>query len=491
MTNFGQRIEGVISGEPTKITCDVEGVPEGSQLITANLQIGLTPNAMPWDPVVDLHISPDPQPQGQIIDNGQTNGVGTILFNLLVTPIPAIAVLQFSGTSNLKLTAKQPGLEGNAISFTIAEPTGPNQVLSLTLNGEDIIITPGTDPFGNINTTVEELAQLLNTHPDTTNLILAQNYDVGNGPIVPYTQLHLYGGSGGTNDLQPQTEYTYKVYTTLSGEERPRLHEAGTLTPRSADDLSPLTAKHSLAEAAGEGTTRVRNLIDNYLDVILHEFRQLKVWDEHARRSANNPKLLHLTYQNLNPTFPTEVFNGQNERIPDIDYTILHKQGLLRVHTDSGNDDYFVTYSFNYFPAPELQSLLELTLQELNLSGGQGGAPGGFLTYYTDINTAPAYWDAALVFGAASKAFRRLAVDSGLWKNYLIWVSDNNGPNLAREYADYYQAELDSIKSQLKRIFLIARPTIAFQAFRTRGWGAMGLGSSRFRELRLNQIGMY
>jgi hypothetical protein len=377
MTNFGQHIEDVISGQPTKITRDVYGIPEGAQLLTANLQISPSLNADPWDPPIDLQINPDPQPQGQITDNG-ANGVGTIVFNL-----PA------------------------------------------------------------------------------------------------------------TLDLQPKTGYTYRIYTAATGEDQPQLLEAGTLTPRSADDLSPTTAKHSHAEAAGEGTTRVRNLIDNYLDVILHEFRQLKVWDEHARRSANNPQLLYLTYQNLNPTVQAEVFNGQNEHLPQTHYTIDHKNGTLRVHNDTGYDDYFVTYSFNYFPAPELQSLLELTLQELNLSGGQGGAPGGFLTYYTDINTAPAYWDAALVFGAASKAFRRLAVDSGLWKNYLIWVSDNNGPNLAREYADYYQAELDSIKSQLKRIFLIARPTIAFQAFRTRGWGAMGLGSSRFRELRLNQIGMY
>lgn len=235
-------------------------------------------------------------------------------------------------------------------------------------------------------------------------------------------------------------------------------------------------------------TARTARIINNYADASLGEWRQLRVWDEHPRRRTDNPLMMHLTYQNLNGNFVPEVWDAQNNRVDPIRVTVDYPRGYIQIDGDTGNDDYFVTYDFDYFPGGLCFAWLNLTLNEINASVDSNG---GFLTQYTTIDQAPEFWDAPLTLGLLVKAWRRLFTDSWLWKNRLIWADGSTGPQMALEAANAYLSMYDELRKSVKRQHLLAKPTHSFELFETIGFGFFAVGGSKFRELRLNRLSTF
>lgn len=361
-------IEDLVKGSGYVFNRRVTGIPSGSQILTANIQI-LT-KELNGTSVLSLDITPTVSSAGQIIDDGSVSGVGAMKFEL-----------SSSNTSNL---------------------TAASYYYRMTV----------TSDFAGIFTLEE-------------------------GTILP-----LFEGTDNTTALSTNAS----------------------------------SSSRSLS-------ARVRNLIDSYLDTIIHDFRQLRVWDEHARRSANDPSRLWLTYQNWNRSFSPQVFDAGNNAIPPSLLQIDYKEGSLTVEGDDGNQDYFVTYEMNLFPSEQLYALLNLTLMEINSTA----EAGTHLTYYDSLDNAPPFWDGPLVFGAVAKAFRRLQTDGTLWKNFLIWQEGTNGQQIASEASSYYQAQFSELSKSLKRGQFLAGPGSLYQLFTSKGFGGVGPYTGRFRNMMHTQ----
>lgn len=247
------------------------------------------------------------------------------------------------------------------------------------------------------------------------------------------------------------------------------------------------TATTTSADPSTSTSERVVRLVDDYLDSVLHDFRQLRVWDEHARRDGNDPTILRVTYKPVSSNFTPEVYDAQNTAIATAGVTWDYPNGEFSVTADDGDQDYFVTYEFNQFPATDLEAMLNLTLMEINSSA----EPGTHLTDYETIEDAPTYWDGPLVIGTLAKCFRRLATDGSLWANFLIWQDGATGQQIAQQASQEYQTLFDDLRKSVKRTHHIAQLTSTFSYFRAIGFGGIGLYSSRFRGLQINRIGSY
>lgn len=242
------------------------------------------------------------------------------------------------------------------------------------------------------------------------------------------------------------------------------------------------TADITNAVRADTGSTRKDNLINYLLDNVLHEFRQLRVWDEHARRAGG--MRLGVCYSPSNPTFTPQVFDGQNERVPDGEVSFDFDSSTFTVVTDDGNEDFFVTYEFDLFPPKEIEAFIDWTLQEINATAEQGT----HVTTYSTLDQAPAFWDGIIVSGVAAKAFRRIATDNMMWKNWLIWVDGNNGQQIAADSSAYFTTTYDELRRGAKRQNFLAKPTGVYDLFRNTGFGFIQAQSGKFRELRVNRL---
>jgi hypothetical protein len=289
-----------------------------------------------------------------------------------------------------------------------------------------------------------------------------------------------------TGLLQAKKTYYYKitVFTDYAGSST---IEEGELEPLEQNsDL--LTATSTSADALGlPYSPRVQKLVNVYLDSILHDFRQLRVWDERVRRSGNDPRVLQLTYGNWNWAFPPQVYDINNDPVSPSELQIDYKKGHVLVASDNGHNDYFITYEFNLFPSEQLLAFLELSLMEINSTA----EPGTHLTAYETLDAAPLFWDGPLVYGAAAKAFRRMHTDGSLWRNFMIWQEGNNGSSIASEASTYYQTQFDDLRKAVKRAYYLAGPTGAYDMFRNTGFGGINPYSGKFRGLRINKMSIY
>lgn len=272
--------------------------------------------------------------------------------------------------------------------------------------------------------------------------------------------------------LEAKKQYLYTLQATL-GSDPPAILEKGVLLP--------LTSKADFAEAfhssAGGAVKNLNDryvrLIDNYLDSLLGTFRELRVWDEHVRRDANDPKRLISTWPQWNHRHRPEIFDGQNQAVPFYKLKFDYEKGTFSVDGDSGHSDYFATYRFNYFPAKLLQAYIDLTLQELNVSSIQGRR-----VVYEAVDQTPEWYDAPLVFGALAKAYKKLQLDSALWVNSLIWKDIGSGSSVAGDMAAYYSGKLDVAMESLNLDNSIGRASSAFELFRYVGFAPYGSASS-------------
>lgn len=238
------------------------------------------------------------------------------------------------------------------------------------------------------------------------------------------------------------------------------------------------------AEASATSSTRANTLIDNYLDGILSEFRAIRVWDERSRRTTEDPLLHRLTYRNLLPSSPVEVYDQNNNRVPPADVT-GYSDGTFTVSTDDGNRVYFATYDFNYFPSELLKQFLDITMAELNASADQQT----YVTSYT-LDSAPAYYDGPLIAGTLAKAYRKLVNDSMLWKNYMIY---QNGDTMQQQMAaasQEAQGMFMELRLGAKRVKFLAKPGHLYEMFRNTGFGGVNAFSGKWRGLEVNRIGV-
>lgn len=306
-----------------------------------------------------------------------------------------------------------------------------------------------------------------------------------NGATTLIAVLRFDLESADTTLLTAGTLFYYSIQVTIGAETK--TIETGRIIASEEFTDTLETADTTTAPKSLLYPTRTANLIDGPLDAILHDFRQLKVWDEHVRRAGDDPLRLVSTFRNWNPTVPIEVIDGNNIEVSPANLLINYQGGTLVVTTDDGDQDYFVTYTFNMFPEIDFYNFLYISLHEINSSA----EVGTYLTGYATIEATPQHWDGPLVMGAIAKAFNRLATDGTLWKNWLVWQEGNNGQQIAAQAAQYYQNSFDSLRNSVKRGHYLAGPTSTFDIFRNTGFGFAGPYSGKFRGLQVNRMAIY
>ncbi len=239
------------------------------------------------------------------------------------------------------------------------------------------------------------------------------------------------------------------------------------------------------ADPSETSSDRANRIIDDMVDGPLSEYRALRVWDEHARRTAEDPLLFRLTYRPFNTSFPLEVFDQHNNRVSPLNVTSYGSEGTFSISTDDGNKDFFATYEFNYFPSELLLQFLQLSMAELNASADTSA----YVTNYT-LESAPDYFDGPLAVGTLAKAFRKLSTDTMLWKNFLIWPNGDVAQQVAAATAQEYLAMFMELRLGAKRGKFIARPSQAYEAFRNTGFGGINAFTGKWRGLEVNKIGV-
>jgi len=484
MAVTGRVINGVVIGSPFRISRTVRGLLSGVTLLTARLQILASPTA---DPFVQTTVTPILGTFGQISDDGTSDGNAAFNFLLPEDDIKAAFLMTPSSGSNNQVTfeAVDVGSEGNDITVEYNVPLAANEVFSVSVTGTAITVNAATDGLGACTTTANDVVAGITASTEASALVTAVAVSPGSGVIATIPSQNLEGGMIGTGSFSPYTTYYYIIQYTSSVDDTYELLENGTFVAYAQNDFSSSQALTTLADAHRSSSQRINRIINNYADTILHDFRQLRVWDEQVRRSGADPYLLRLTYRNWNAAFTPEVINSQNELLSQSECSFDYVNGTTMVASDTGDEDFYVTYDFDALPHRDLEAMLQLTLMEVNLGGD------GFVTSYSNVDDTPEYWDAPLTFGLVSKAFFRLATDSGLWRSYLIWAVPDSGIGLAKEAAAYYQGLFDKSIANIKRLHYIAAPTAAFRMFESVGFGNVGINSSRFRELRVNRVSTF
>jgi len=487
MPAFGEELRGFFVGNPLSIRRDLCGIPTGETVTAAVLRIKADPEDPNSDAVFFNPITTTLSSFGQITDDASGDGEGQVLFTLIGDSVAAEVTIDPTGTDNsVKYTAVTAGQAGNNITVEYVDPVAALSPLSVTVVGTVITISLETNAGSAIISTADEIITLITGDVDASALVIPTNVGLGTGVVTAIAATNLTGGNGGTSDLTPGTTFHYTIVVTLSASGDLTI-ETGTIISVDSDDSTPRTAASTRARAATFSSDRVNTLINEFLDVHLHDFRQLKVWDEHARRSGPDPLILQLTYRNWNNTNP-EVFDAQNDRISCDKITVDPENGTVRISGDTGSEDYFVTYEFDLFPPKDLEIMLRLKLQELNVAGA---AEGGHLTAFKIIDEAPTFWDGPLAVGTIAEAFKRLSTDSGLWKNYLIWQDGTKGQQIASDAAEWWWQWFIKLSLGLKQGHFIAQPTTSFELFRSIGFGFFATSGSKFRELRINRLSVF
>jgi len=243
------------------------------------------------------------------------------------------------------------------------------------------------------------------------------------------------------------------------------------------------------ADAAQTGSAKANGLIDGPIDAILHNFRQLPLWDEHVRRGPGGD--FYVSYKPINTDGYFEVYDAYNNLIDPSNYTVTPAAGKITIATDdTASGDYFISYEANLFPASDLYQLMIATMYEINGIVPDGGHQ---VTSYNGIDEVPATFDGALVAGTVTKAFGRLLSDSGLWLDSYIWADAEAGKSQAQSQIDWYKDLFIRLAEGAKRQAALALPTPAYTAFSSFGLGFYGPNglTGKWRGMRVNRISSY
>jgi hypothetical protein len=119
-----------------------------------------------------------------------------------VIPVAAVAAVAGTlelgtGNSKIKFTANDAGNSNNGISVRLRDPSANTQSLSITVNGNDIVVNLATDGGGAITSTVTLIIAAIAASAAANSLVTASNGTGSNGTgvVVAAGPTNLAGGA--------------------------------------------------------------------------------------------------------------------------------------------------------------------------------------------------------------------------------------------------------------------------------------------------------
>jgi hypothetical protein len=104
------------------------------------------------------------------------------------------AALAVTFSDDVRFTANTSGAAGNAVSVVITVGSGPNLPLTVSVLGNQQIVTLGTDAAGVATTTASQLVAAINAHPSSPVAAALLTGNDGSGLASPLAQTNLSGG---------------------------------------------------------------------------------------------------------------------------------------------------------------------------------------------------------------------------------------------------------------------------------------------------------
>ena len=164
----------------------------GSQIVRP---IRATPRTFIYQVTVNL---PTPYPGPATSAFQQINDYDFELYNIILlglTNATATVVEQWNAVANI------PGALGNLINITSL--AAPNQTLSVTVSGYDIVFTPATDGFGVVTTLTTDAVAFLNSVPAVAALATFLGPEIG--AFWPAPDGPRFFSGGGTSAITSPT----------------------------------------------------------------------------------------------------------------------------------------------------------------------------------------------------------------------------------------------------------------------------------------------
>jgi hypothetical protein len=483
MATFGVVLRDIVQGESYTLARDVLGVPLGLAVTSATLVVRLRADDPPGAALYVGMVTAAPSPLGSIVRDGSLDGIAR--FTIMVPGVSerSTATLLPSTTTGVTVTAVAPGSQTDLITLGYSV-TGASTPLSIDVtttpvgSATRVVITVhgATDPGGASLTTASQVVAALTADPVVSAWVtaaLAEGSD-GTGPIITVPPVGLQGGLLGTEDARVGAVYPYRITLGFSDGSSTDF-EGGTLVVRAVTNVTVETAVISGAAASETGSSRYDGILNRYVDATLELLRRLKCWDLQGRRSGNDPTVLVFPFRRWNPSFLPEVYDATDHAVPANRVQVDYTRGTIRVLGDPGYQSYYATFEFDYFGVDALQAWLDVTLQELNLLGGESR----YITHYPSVDAAPPGWDGALTIGVIAKAYRRLAIDASLWGVRNIWADASAAQQLATSLADHADQQFQEIAKATKWERYVAQPTIAYRLFESIGFGSYTFAGHR------------
>ena len=105
-----------------------------------------------------------------------------------------------TGDAEFKVTAREAGFDGNAISIALIDPSGNSQPLSVDYDDGVITVNLATDGSGDITSTAADIIAALNADVEASALIYAElaSGSDGTGVVSAASAADLLGGSDAT-----------------------------------------------------------------------------------------------------------------------------------------------------------------------------------------------------------------------------------------------------------------------------------------------------
>lgn len=100
--------------------------------------------------------------------------------------------------SDLLFTAKKVGTEGNSITIEFVDPDDDDVELSVEVNGNAIVVILGTDEYGEISSTAEEVIEAIEDSEEASALVAVEAVDGDAGIVEELAATPLAGGQYAT-----------------------------------------------------------------------------------------------------------------------------------------------------------------------------------------------------------------------------------------------------------------------------------------------------
>ncbi len=199
-------VSGDIESGPVITTAVLPATYDGGNMRAATCGLGAKPcGVFAYDaasgaivPVIGKGATA-PVTSGSAITAGQevqSDAAGKAI-PLAVVAGTAATVEHGTGNSRIKYTATDTGAAGNGISVRLRDPAANSQSLSVTVNGNDVVVNLATDGGGAITSTVTLIIAAIAASAAAASLIVASNGtgSNGSGVVVAAGPTNLAGGA--------------------------------------------------------------------------------------------------------------------------------------------------------------------------------------------------------------------------------------------------------------------------------------------------------